>query len=55
MTGEYLTGSEAASEGIVDHVHESDKLDGTVTSFVDRLREKPPLAIRAVKDVVNTY
>lgn len=55
MTGEYLTAVEAASDGILTAVHPSENLDDAVTSFVDRLREKPPLAVRAVKDVVNTY
>lgn len=55
MTGERLSGAEAADEGIVNHVHPAADLDEAVTDFVDRLASKPPLAVRAVKDVVNVH
>ena len=55
MTGELLSGTEAADEGIVNHVHPAGDLEGAVSSLVKRLASKPPLAIRAVKNVVNVH
>lgn len=55
MTGGRLSGMEAAAEGIVNHVHPAAELEEAVTSFAERLASKPPLAVRAVKDVVNVH
>lgn len=53
MTGERLDGLQAEAEGIIDYVHPAEQLDQAVSDFTERLRAKPPLAVRAVKDVVN--
>lgn len=54
ITGEHVPAEEAAAEGIVDHVYPADELDERVSEFAGVIAEKPPLAVRAVKDVVNT-
>lgn len=53
MTGEHIPADQAESEGIVDQVVPADELEPTVMAFAETLASKPPLAIRAVKDVVN--
>lgn len=53
MTGSHLQASEAAAEGIVDAVHPQEELDAAVSEFVETVCEKPPLAVRAVKDTVE--
>ncbi len=53
MTGTHLPAREAAAEGIIDSVHPHDDLDTAVTDFVATVCEKPPLAVRAVKDTVD--
>ena len=55
MTGEHLTATEAETDGIINYVHPHEKLDDAVATFVERLTSKPPLAVRAVKDVINIY
>lgn len=55
MTGERISGTEAAEECIVNQVHPAGDLEEAVTSFVEQLASKPPLAVRAVKDVVNVH
>lgn len=54
MTAERVDAADAEAEGMIDYVHQQDELDDAVAAFADRLREHPPLAVRTVKDVVNT-
>ncbi|PSQ03070.1 enoyl-CoA hydratase [Halobacteriales archaeon QS_4_69_31] len=53
MTGEFLSGSEAATEGLVNHAYPAADLDAEVEVYAERLASKPPLALRAIKDTVN--
>jgi enoyl-CoA hydratase/carnithine racemase len=53
MTGEHISAERAAEEGVLNHIHSDDELDGAVDEFVETLAEKPPLAVRAVKDSGN--
>lgn len=53
MTGERLSGSEAAAEGIVLEAHPEDELDSAVESFVAELAARPPLGVRGVKHTAN--
>lgn len=53
MTGEQLSGVQAAEEGIVDRACPSEELEDEVEEFAKKLAEKAPLAIRAVKSAVN--
>ncbi len=55
MTGEHISAETAAEDGIVNHVHPQADLDDAVAEFVDTLASKPPLAVRAVKDVVDMH
>ena len=54
MTGEHLSAEEATEAGLFDSVHPVEEFDEAVDSFVDTIANKPPLAIRAIKDSVNT-
>lgn len=54
ITGAHVHAPTAAAEGIVDSVYPADELDDQVASFADTIAAKPPLAVRAVKDVINT-
>jgi len=54
MTGEHLSAEDAADAGLFDSVHPTDEFDEEVESFAETIANKPPLAIRAVKDAVNT-
>lgn len=53
MSGTHLEADTAAEDGILDAVHPADELDAAVDSFLTEIVEKPPLAVRTVKDVVN--
>lgn len=53
MTGSYIDGQQAASEGIADRVVPREELDTTVTAFAEELASKAPLAVRAVKQAVH--
>jgi len=55
MTGEHIDAETGAEHGIINHVYPYDELDSAVEEFVDKLVNKPPLAIRAVKDVINMH
>lgn len=55
MTGDHIPAEQAATEGILDSVYPVDALDEEVEAFAEKLASKPPLAIRAVKDVVNMF
>jgi enoyl-CoA hydratase/carnithine racemase len=53
MTGERLSGVEAAEEDIVDYAYPGDDLEREVESFAERLASKPPLAVRSIKHLTN--
>jgi enoyl-CoA hydratase/carnithine racemase len=53
MTGQKIDANQAAADGIVDHVYPAAELDDQVTEFAETLASKPPLSVRAVKDVVT--
>ena len=53
MTGEHVPAERAGEEGILNYVYADEALDSEGESFVERIAEKPPLAIRAVKDSGN--
>lgn len=53
MTGDEYSAEVFANEGIVDAVVSADDLEGTVNDFVNRIADRAPLAIRAIKDVVD--
>lgn len=54
MTGERVDAATAAEDGLVRTAVPADELDDCVEEFVDTLASKPPLAVRATKDVFNT-
>lgn len=49
MTGEHISGAEAADHGIVNHAYPDDELDEAVREFAETLSSKPPLSIQAIK------
>jgi enoyl-CoA hydratase/3-hydroxyacyl-CoA dehydrogenase len=53
MTGDQIDAEQAEGEGIVDHVYPADELDAEVESFVGSLAEKPPLAVRTIKEAAD--
>ena len=53
MTGDEYSAETFAEEGIIDTVVSADKLEETVSDFANRLSDRAPLAIRAIKDVVD--
>ena len=53
MTGAFIDGEQAESEGIVDRTVPAAALDETVDEFALELSEKAPLAVRAVKRAVH--
>ena len=53
MTGEHVGVGRALEDRIVDYVYPADELEGRVAAFARRLADGPPLAVRAVKDVVD--
>ena len=53
MTGESLSGTEAASEEIVDYAYPESSLDKRVEEFAERIASKPPLAVRSIKHLTN--
>ena len=52
-TGEHITAERADEVGILNHVHPDDEFETEVTGFVETIAEKPPLAVRAIKDSGN--
>ncbi|MHB9288875.1 enoyl-CoA hydratase/isomerase family protein [Halobacteriales archaeon Cl-PHB] len=54
MTGEHVGAEEAAADGLVTDVVPQADLDDRVEDLVGTVCSKPPLAIRALKDVVTT-
>lgn len=55
MTGEHVSADIAQGWGILDDVVGAEHLDEAVERFSNRIAEKPPTAIRALKDVINMY
>lgn len=53
MTGEFLSGGEAAADGLINAAHPAADLDGEVAAYAERLAGKAPLALRAIKDTIN--
>ncbi|MFC6873208.1 enoyl-CoA hydratase/isomerase family protein [Halobellus marinus] len=53
MTGEFLSGSEAAADGLINEAHPAEELPAAVDEFAEELAGKPPLALRAIKDTIN--
>lgn len=53
-TGAFVSGTAAAEEGIVTDAVPADALPERVDEFVGALAARPPLAVRAAKDVVRT-
>lgn len=53
MTGEFLSGPEAHDTGLLTEVCPADELDEAVQEFVEVLADKPPLALRAIKDTIG--
>ncbi|WP_370525592.1 enoyl-CoA hydratase/isomerase family protein [Halococcus qingdaonensis] len=53
MTGEHVEAERAADEGIVNHVYDDEAFADEVEGFVETIADKPPLAVRAIKDSGN--
>ncbi|WP_254522197.1 enoyl-CoA hydratase/isomerase family protein [Natrinema caseinilyticum] len=53
MTGERLSGREAADEGIVYAAHPNAELDAAVGDLASELAARPPLGVRGVKHTAN--
>lgn len=53
MTGEFLSGSEAEAEGLINEAYPAEELSDAVDAFAAELAGKPPLALRAMKDTIN--
>lgn len=53
MTGEFLSGTEAADDGLINYAYPADDLDAEVDAFAERLAGKAPLAVRGIKDTVD--
>ncbi|NHN49337.1 enoyl-CoA hydratase/isomerase family protein [Halostella sp. JP-L12] len=54
MTGERLDAETALEDGLLTDAVPVDTFEHRVSDFVDKLTSKPPLAVRATKNVVNT-
>ncbi len=53
MTGEQIDAEQAESEGIIDYSYPAESLDEEVRQFVDTLSNKPPLALRSIKEAAD--
>lgn len=53
MTGDEYSADDFSDEGILDRVVSAEELESTVTDFANRIGDRAPLAIRAIKDVVD--
>ena len=54
MTGQQFDAAEAHELGALNEIHEADALDEAVTTFAETLAGQPPLALRGIKDAINT-
>lgn len=55
VTGEFISGSEAAALGVVNEAPSDDDLDEVVEAFTETVASKAPLAVRAAKDVMMMF
>lgn len=53
MTGEHIPASQAHEEGLVNEVHPAGELEDEVVAFTEEIASNAPLAVRALKDVIN--
>lgn len=53
MTGDEYSADVFAEEGIIDEAVPAEDLEETVINFADRISDRAPLAIQAIKDVVD--
>ena len=53
MTGDQIDGTQADEEGIINHVYPAEELSEEVESFLDAIAEKPPLAVRTIKEAAD--
>jgi enoyl-CoA hydratase len=55
MTGELLTGSEAAEMGLINYAVPADEVDGKVQDRISALAEGPQIAVRYTKMLLNEW
>ncbi|MEA2595836.1 MAG: enoyl-CoA hydratase, partial [Thermomicrobiales bacterium] len=53
MTGDFITGAEAATLGIVNRVVPADQVMEAAHQLADRILERAPLAVQMAKQLVN--
>lgn len=53
LTGETVSGKEAAEMGLADLSVPMEQLEETVMAFAEKLATKPPLGLRKIKKVIN--
>ena len=54
MTADHVDAEQAATEGAFNYIHPAEELDDEVQAFAERIASQPPLAVRTVKDAVDT-
>jgi enoyl-CoA hydratase/carnithine racemase len=54
MTGDTIEAGQAIADGLVDRVYPSERFADACREFLDTLADRPPLAVRGIKDVVDT-
>lgn len=55
MTGDAMTGAEAAAMGLINHAVPAESLESKTYAFAERMRTGPRLAIEFTKRSVNLY